>query len=46
MATTGGSTAAGNLSASRVYQVTDHAVGIVVEVDGAERLFTSYSFVQ
>ena len=36
MATTGGSTTAGNSSASRVNQVTDHVVGRVVEADRAE----------
>ena len=42
MATTGGSTTAGNSSASRVNQVTDHAVGRVVEVDGAEAYCSSF----
>ena len=42
MATTGGSTAAGNPSTSRVTEVTDHAVGRVVEVDGAEAYCSSF----
>ena len=43
MATTGGSTTAGNPSASRVNQVTDQAVGRVVEVDGAEAYYNILS---